>query len=73
MKDRLISFAVGASVGLLYGFIKVKSSAPPIIALLGLFGMVLGEQAGGWAHIKKVSVAHAPSTCLAGKHWDPSH
>lgn len=71
MKDLLISFAVGAFVGLLYGVIKVKSPAPPIIALLGLLGMVLGEQVGAWVHTKKVNVAHAASTCLVGKHWNP--
>jgi XapX domain-containing protein len=71
MKDLLISFSDGAFVGLRYGFIKVKSPAPPIIALLGLFGMVVGEQVGGWIHTRKVNVAHAASTCLVGKHWDP--
>jgi XapX domain-containing protein len=71
MKDLLISFAVGTFVGVLYGVIKVKSPAPPIIALLGLLGMVLGEQVGTWVHTKHVNVAHAASTCLTGKHWDP--
>jgi XapX domain-containing protein len=66
----LISFAVGLFVGLLYGFIRVKSPAPPIIALLGLLGMVMGEQLGSWAISKRVSVAQAASTCLDGKHWD---
>jgi XapX domain-containing protein len=70
MKDLFISFVVGALVGLFYGVIKVKSPAPPIIALLGLLGMVLGEQVGTWVHAKKVNVAHAASTCLTGKHWD---
>ena len=71
MKDLLISFAVGALVGLLYGVIKVKSPAPPIIALLGLLGMVLGEQVGTWVHTRKVNVAQAASACLVGKHWNP--
>jgi XapX domain-containing protein len=71
MKDLLISFAVGAFVGLLYGVIKVKSPAPPIIALLGLLGMVIGEQVGGWVHTRNASVAHAAATCLSGKRWDP--
>jgi XapX domain-containing protein len=70
MKAMLISFAVGSFVGLLYGVIRVKSPAPPIIALLGLLGMVIGEQAGTWILAKKVSVAHAASVCLVGKHWD---
>jgi XapX domain-containing protein len=43
MKVLLISFAVGLFVGVLYGVIRVKSPAPPIVALLGLLGMVLGE------------------------------
>jgi XapX domain-containing protein len=48
MKVMLVSFAVGLGVGVIYGLIRVKSPAPPIVALLGLLGMVLGEQAGGW-------------------------
>src|SRR5271154_147206 len=71
MKGLLISFAVGAFVGLLYGIIKVKSPAPPIIALLGLLGMVIGEQVGGWVHTRNANVAHAAAACLSGKHWDP--
>lgn len=70
MKILFISFAVGLFVGVLYGVIRVKSPAPPIVALLGLLGMVLGEQLGGWMLAKKVSLAHAASVCLVGKHWD---
>ena len=69
MKIMSISFAVGVFVGILYGVIRVKSPAPPIIALLGLLGMVLGEQLGGWIITKKVSVAHAAAVCLVEKHW----
>jgi XapX domain-containing protein len=70
MKVLTISFAVGLFVGVLYGVIRVKSPAPPIVALLGLLGMVLGEQLGVWIVTKKVSVAHAAAVCLVGKHWD---
>jgi XapX domain-containing protein len=70
MKGLLISFGVGAFVGLLYGVIKVKSPAPPIIALLGLLGMVIGEQLGSWVHTRNASMAHAAATCLSGKRWD---
>jgi XapX domain-containing protein len=66
MKVLLISFAVGLFVGILYGVIRVKSPALPIVALLGLLGMVLGEQLGGWTLTKNVSVAHASSICLVG-------
>jgi XapX domain-containing protein len=71
VKDMFISFAVGIFVGFLYGVIKVKSPAPPTIALLGLFGMVLGEQVGGWIHTRKIDVAHTALTCVTGKHWNP--
>ena len=70
MKVLLISFAVGLFVGILYGVIRVKSPAPPIVALLGLLGMVLGEQLGSWILTKNFSVTHAASVCLVGKHWD---
>ena len=45
MKPYLISLAVGVLVGLIYGTLSVKSPAPPVIALVGLFGMLIGEQA----------------------------
>lgn len=70
MKVLLVSFAVGVFVGAIYGVINVKSPAPPIVALLGLLGMVLGEQLGGWILTKKVSVAQAAAVCLTGKRWD---
>jgi XapX domain-containing protein len=70
MKVLAVSFAVGLFVGALYGVIRVKSPAPPIVALLGLLGMVLGEQLGGWILTKRVDVAHAASVCLVTKHWD---
>ena len=40
----LISLIVGLAVGLFYGLLGVRSPAPPAIALLGLFGMLAGEQ-----------------------------
>lgn len=69
MKVLLISFAVGLLVGGLYGVIRVKSPAPPIVALLGLLGMVIGEQLGTLVVTKGANVAHAASVCLVGKHW----
>lgn len=70
MKVLLLSFVVGLGVGVLYGLIRVKSPAPPIVALLGLLGMVLGEQFGILIHTKKVDVAHASSVCLVGERYD---
>ena len=45
MKPYLVSLAAGVVVGLLYNIVDVKSPAPPIVALLGLLGMVAGEHA----------------------------
>jgi len=69
MKALLISFGVGLFFGFLYGLIRVKSPAPPIVALLGLLGMVIGEQFGNSVITKKLNPAHAVSICLAGKCW----
>lgn len=44
MKSYLISLAVGLVVGVIYGLLRVKSPAPPTVALVGLFGMLAGEQ-----------------------------
>ena len=45
MRSYLASLIMGAAVGIVYGFVKVRSPAPPAIALLGLLGMLAGEQA----------------------------
>ncbi len=52
MKDYFLSFLIGLGVGLVYALLRVKSPAPPLVALVGLLGMVLGE--GGWAWLKTV-------------------
>ncbi|MCK9799836.1 XapX domain-containing protein [Pseudomonas sp. MAFF 302030] len=44
----LISLAIGLAVGLLYGALQVRSPAPPAIALVGLLGMLSGEQLWPW-------------------------
>ncbi len=43
MKAYLLSFLLGCAVGALYAVYRVKSPAPPLVALTGLLGMVLGE------------------------------
>ena len=70
MKVLFLSFVVGLGVGVLYGLIRVKSPAPPIVALLGLLGMVLGEQLGVWIQPKKVDVPRAAAVCLIGESYD---
>lgn len=43
-----LSLGIGLGVGIAYGLLGVRSPAPPIIALLGLLGMLAGEAAVGW-------------------------
>ena len=73
MKMLFLSFVVGLGVGVLYGLIRVKSPAPPIVALLGLLGMVLGEQLGIWIQTKKVDIPRAAAVCLVGDRYDRQH
>ena len=47
MKGYLLSLLAGFLVGGVYAILRVKSPAPPIIALLGLLGMVVGEHLVG--------------------------
>lgn len=44
MKVYILSLSVGLFVGVLYYLLNVKSPAPPLVALVGLLGMVVGEQ-----------------------------
>jgi XapX domain-containing protein len=58
MKAYIVSLAAGVAVGLLYNVIDVKSPAPPIVALIGLLGMVAGEHAIPFA---RTVLAHVTS------------
>jgi XapX domain-containing protein len=44
MMPYVLSAGVGLAVGVLYASLGVRSPAPPVIALIGLLGMLLGEQ-----------------------------
>jgi len=43
-KAYIVALAVGMLVGAIYGLLGVRSPAPPVVALVGLLGMLLGEQ-----------------------------
>ncbi|QBR02017.1 DUF1427 family protein [Paraburkholderia pallida] len=45
MQAYLVSLGAGVLIGVIYSVIKVRSPAPPLIALVGLFGMLVGAQA----------------------------
>jgi len=44
MKIYLVSFGAGLLVGVVYSLFNVRSPAPPVVALIGLLGILLGEQ-----------------------------
>ena len=44
MKPYLISIAAGILVGIVYSLLQVRSPAPPLVALVGLLGILIGEQ-----------------------------
>lgn len=44
MKIYLVALGAGVLVGLIYALLQVRSPAPPVVALVGLLGMLLGEQ-----------------------------
>jgi XapX domain-containing protein len=44
-----VSLLMGLAVGVAYALVQVRSPAPPLIALVGLLGILLGEQAVGLA------------------------
>lgn len=44
MKAYLIALGAGLLVGVVYSLLGVRSPAPPVIALVGLAGILLGEQ-----------------------------
>jgi XapX domain-containing protein len=44
MKLYILSLGAGLLVGVIYALLKVRSPAPPVIALIGLLGILVGEQ-----------------------------
>jgi XapX domain-containing protein len=42
MLGYLVSLLMGLAMGASYGLVQVRSPAPPLIALVGLFGMLVG-------------------------------
>jgi XapX domain-containing protein len=44
MKPYLLSLGAGLLVGIVYSLLHVRSPAPPMVALVGLLGILIGEQ-----------------------------
>jgi XapX domain-containing protein len=70
MRVYVLSLAAGVLVGVIYGLLNIRSPAPPVVALVGLFGILLGEQivpmtkrmiAGQPIHIGWIKPGRAPT------------
>lgn len=57
MKLYLLSLGAGILAGVLYGLLNIRSPAPPVVALVGLLGILIGEQA---VPLAKRFFAHHP-------------
>lgn len=66
LKPYLISLVVGLLAGGLYAMLNTRSPAPPVIALLGLLGMLAGETLVSWAK-SRMTLAEAKAHCLHAK------
>ena len=55
------SLVVGLIVGGVYGLIGLRSPAPPVAALIGLLGMLAGENGVGIAKRALAQRGHAPA------------
>ena len=44
MKLYVLSLGAGLLVGVVYNLLSVRSPAPPLVALVGLLGILIGEQ-----------------------------
>ena len=44
MRIYLLSLGAGLLVGVIYSMLNVRSPAPPVVALVGLLGILIGEQ-----------------------------
>jgi len=66
LKIYLMSFGAGLLVGVIYALINVRSPAPPIVALVGLLGILIGEQV---PPVVRDLWSKAPATQSLRLHW----
>ena len=85
MKPYLMSLGAGLLVGIVYDFLNVRSPAPPVIALVGLLGILAGEQvvplakrllssepiSANW--LKRESAPHVLGSPPVGESAKPTH
>jgi XapX domain-containing protein len=70
MKASLLSLGAGLVVGVVYSLLGVRSPAPPVVALIGLLGILLGEQIipVGRQMIARISIRAAWREARCGQH-----
>lgn len=68
MKLYLMSLGAGLLVGIIYSLLQVRSPAPPVIALVGLLGILVGEQVVPFA---KILLAKEPAAVSWFNHIKP--
>jgi XapX domain-containing protein len=70
MRMYIVAAAAGVLAGVIYGLLDVRSPAPPVVALIGLLGMLVGEQVVPFAKRlmagESVSIGWVKSEC--GQH-----
>jgi XapX domain-containing protein len=62
----ILSLLAGIAVGVAYALVGVRSPAPPLIALIGLLGIVLGET--GTTMLKETLDRSAAPTAASTRH-----
>lgn len=60
LRSAAVSFAAGTVTGALYWALGTPSPAPPLVALTGLLGIVLGERAGTWGRRRLAATRKDP-------------
>jgi XapX domain-containing protein len=70
MRVYLLSLGAGLLVGIVYSLLNVRSPAPPVVALLGLLGILVGEQV---IPVGKEMLSGAPWTTALNKASSATH
>ena len=73
MASYFVSLLIGLAVGVVYGLLQIRSPAPPLVALVGLLGMTLGEQAIAIVKHHLTPPLHTSIGQISGESQEPSN